>query len=102
MAIKLNKPSPPAAAPKASGGRFKVFDSVPIPKKHVDYNFGDLEEGQMMFVPIEGDDMNDPAKVQSRVSAAASSFGKRNGGKKFVTQVISMEGELGVGVWRVA
>ena len=76
--------------------KYKVYSGVPLPAakrggtRPSKYAFADLGIGDMFFVP-------DPPKTfSSQVTAAG-----RRLGRKFAVREVSVEGQTGVGCWRV-
>jgi hypothetical protein len=77
---------------------FKIKKNVTMPApQRSTYPFQDMGLGDMFFVPEMNEDNIDGTR--KKLSSAASMASKRLG-RKFSTQVISEDGQLGVGVWR--
>jgi hypothetical protein len=111
--MPLNTSAQPSHIPKVSIGAdtassavrqsqtgYQILSGVKKPPaKRQRYNFNDMLVGDMMFVPLEGDD--EISELRSRVSGAASMFGKR-WGMQFSTQETTIDGRFGVGIWRTS
>lgn len=75
---------------------YKVHSGVPLPAvkrsgtRASKYPFATLEVGEMFFVPAP------PKTFSSQVTAAG-----RRLGRKFAVRAVSVEGQAGVGCWRV-
>lgn len=87
---------------KQSGGvmpkppKFKVESGVPMPAPRcqaLQYPFLDMKRGDSFFIACEA---NEGKRLQSRLWAAARSFGKQNHGCKFITRIV----DGGVRCWR--
>jgi hypothetical protein len=80
---------------------FEVHKGIPMPAPNrgvKKYPFDQMDVNDMFFVPL--DENGDITALQKKVSSSASMTGKRSG-KRFATQIVKEDDNLGVGVWRV-
>lgn len=74
----------------------------PPPKKSTSYPFAQLIPGGMFFVPLYDSDAEDIKTLAKRVSSAASMRRQRHPHEEYQTSEWEEDGQIGVGVWRLA
>lgn len=80
----------------------QVESGVPVPSitragRSSKYPWKEMDEGDFFFVAC-----NEENKLKRQSSIGASARNYASNGEKFVTRYTEYQGEMGIGVWRVA